>query len=35
MFHIHNYDRNYDCNEDFTRKLLFVITKTLQEKYNL
>ena len=25
---IRNYDRNYDCNEYFTRKLQFVITKT-------
>ena len=33
-FRIHNYNCNYGCNEDFTTKLLFVITKTLQEKYN-
>ena len=31
MFRIHKYDRNYDRNEDFTRKLQFVITKVLQE----
>ena len=27
MFHIRKYDHNCDCNEDFTRKLQFVITK--------
>ena len=27
-FYIRNYGHNYDCNEDFTRKLRFVITKT-------
>ena len=35
MFRIHKYDHNYDRNEDFTRKLQFVITKVLQESYNL
>ena len=34
-FRTRNQDCNYDCNEDFTRKLLFVIMKTLQEKYGL